>query len=185
MKKIILLLTAVASLGIANSAHADIGDTPASSEAKYGKGTLDLPRISYFHNGWWIRETFNANEICAMVEFARLDGKQVARAQADSMDKNNLPSSTLGSFNSNGWVVTKWKKTDNLDVWSYEWSTSQTQCQVLAGHFRYGNDTHWYYGRTYITPEGNEIVKQENAKDDAAKNGNDQTPTTGNPDTNI
>jgi hypothetical protein len=37
----------VLALAVATGvSKADIGDTPASSEAKYGKGTLDLPRIT-------------------------------------------------------------------------------------------------------------------------------------------
>jgi hypothetical protein len=179
LEKSVLLI--VAALALATGiASADLGDTVASSEAKYGKPTrVDLPCLNYIHNGWWIRQTFNANEICVMAEFVRLDGKQVTDTQAHNMDSHNLPAYTLNTT-SNGWVTTKWDNTGTFNnVQSHLWSTSQEWWQVLAGQFRYGNDTKWFFSRTYITPAGQAIVNHENAK------GNQSTETVSSPDTNI
>jgi hypothetical protein len=180
-----LLLAVTLALATASIVNADVGDTVVSSEAKYGKGTFFAPYITYTHNGWWIRQTFNDKEICVMAEFARLDGKMVTDKQAHNMDKHNLPAITIDT--QNGWTTTKWKDDSNLKgIYSFEWSTSDTHCQVLAGQFRYGNDTNWFYGRTYITPAGLAIVKQENAKNDASQGvSQDAGTNTADPDTNI
>jgi hypothetical protein len=183
MKRILLFLTAVTSLTIA--ANADIGDTITSSEAKYGKGNVTAPFITYVHNGWWIKQTYNANEVCVLAEFARLDGKPITSSQQDNLDLNNLPSYTLNP-NGKGWVNTKWNNDSTFhNVISHLWSNSEGWSQVLSGQFRYGDDTKWFYGRTYITPAGNDIVRQENEKNNASQSNAKQTETTGSPDTNI
>ena len=59
---------------------------------------------------------------------------------------------------------------------------------MLDGRFHYGNDKGWFYGRTYITPAGNSIVKQVNKERDEQKSqgqATETTSTTGNPDETI
>ena len=97
IEKFVLLAVTAAAVATCYSAKADFGDTIASSEAKYGKGTVVAPSIVYSHNGWWIQATYNVNEICVMIEFMRLDGKPVTKAQARNMDTHNLPAYTLNS----------------------------------------------------------------------------------------
>ena len=181
MKRLTLSLIALSTL--ASSAFADIGDTLASSEAKYGKGQADLPRVVYFHNGWWIRQTFNAEGHCALAEFARLDGKVVTDTQARNLDKNNLPAEAL-TGRPGEWSTTEWETTDNMNVWSYVWKKGDITCHVLSGWFRYGNDKEWFSARSYITPDGQAIVEQENAKHDAAAD-TQATKTSDNPDSSI
>jgi hypothetical protein len=180
MKKLVMSLIALST--IAASAFADLGDTIASSEVKYGKGIVAAPMISYIHNGWWIRQTYNANEICVMVEFARLDGKPITDKQYHSIDANNLPPYTLNA-NSNGWVTEKWDDNDTFrNVTSHVWSNSQEWWQVYGGLMRWGNDKKWYYGRTYVTPNGLAIVKETNRQNNQQEVGNQPKVTSDNPD---
>jgi hypothetical protein len=184
MNTMMKVTMAAAALALpAGSAKADLGDTITSSEAKYGKGTVAAPMICYIHNGWWIRQTYNANEVCVMVEFARLDGKPITDKQYRNMDANNLPPYTINA-NGNGWVTTKWDNNDSFrNVTCHVWSNSQEWWEVYGGLMHWGDDSKWFYGRTYVTPNGLSIVHQVN-QENQQKTDAVQT-VTGNPDTNI
>jgi hypothetical protein len=177
MKLKTILIGTIALAATTGITCADLGDTLASAEAKYGKGvrsTVFSHEVDYQHNGWVIQETYNDSGICVHVEFIKQNG-YITPKNRRNMDTNNLPSYT-NTINGNGWVKSKWPDKSNMkDTFSFTWTNGNVSFQVFECLSRYGDSPTWYSSRTYVTPEGVAMIKQENAEHDAAHNGQSQT----------
>ena len=94
MKKLILSLTALASLTMANSAFANLGDTKAESIKRYGEITSAEGNWIYFTGEVWkISEWINPNNgLVEAIAWQNLKGAAITLEQMQWIEKTNLPS---------------------------------------------------------------------------------------------
>jgi hypothetical protein len=90
MTKLLLTLTAALSLTI--SARANIGDTHADAQARYGEPDHLNPAGDpcYYKDGWEIIQSYNVKGICYGVSYLRLDGQPVTQEQTNAFWNANF-----------------------------------------------------------------------------------------------
>jgi hypothetical protein len=92
INKVILIAASVAA--IASSASANLGDTHAQSNARYGKtyrndGFTGISIYAPKGRGWMIYEWFNENGIVEAIEYYQVNGKYITQQQGDKLTAIN------------------------------------------------------------------------------------------------
>ena len=160
LEKFVLL--ALSALAVATCpARADLGDTIASSQEKYGepKQGIFQHEVDFINNGWAIEEYFNDSGICVSVNFIPLDGSPITKKIRSLMDGRNIPPALLNP-NGNGWTHKKWEDDVSAkNATAYTWTNGNYYLLVVDEQVKRGDA--WYYSRMYVTPEGGQILKAD------------------------
>jgi hypothetical protein len=144
-------------------ALADLGDTMAQSELKYGESSpTGSPQILvYTHPPFRIWQTFDDNGICVIAEFSPLDRTAPFTAvQCAELDRNNLPVGLeLGV--GPGWELVPWSGgARGRNTVSYQHTALDgILFQVVVGQSRDDETAPWHDDRLYLSDAGIKMMQ--------------------------
>jgi len=145
------------------AALADLGDTMAQSELKYGEpAATGSPRIwKYVHGPFRIWQTFDDTGHCAIAEFSPLDhASPLSFAQCAELDRANLPTGMVPGVGP-GWESVPWiSNARGRNTISFQFTgEGGTLYQVIVGQSREADNAQWYDDRVYLNIKGIEMLK--------------------------
>jgi hypothetical protein len=156
MKKLILSLTALASLTMASMtgayAQAKLGSTidQFTTEGGYSAVNIDGPLYT-FENGYWvIMAFFDKDAICQNIDYILKDGNALSRVQINSIDSGNLDQETLAK--------NKWSIRHTNTSLNHTTNYVSERYMIISGRSKIGDK--WYYHREIATKAGIDIATE-------------------------